>query len=50
MNPRGAWRRCVVPGAHFMVMLDDEIYRAERYDIPLALILADAPGAYVLEP
>ena len=26
-------------------MLDDEIYRAERYDIPLSLILADAPGA-----
>ena len=41
---RGAWRRCVVPATHFMVMLDDEIYRAERYGIAISLILADAPG------
>ena len=35
----------VVPARQFMSMLKDEIYRAERYGIPMSLIMAYAPSA-----
>ena len=37
--------RRVVPGDQFIVRLDDEIYRAERYSTPLCLIVAEIPDA-----
>ena len=37
--------RRVVPADQFIVRLDDEIYRAERYNIALCLIVAEVPDA-----
>ena len=41
----GVDRGPVLPAEQFMVRLHEEIYRAERYGIPMSLVLADVRSA-----
>src|SRR5437870_3502106 len=44
MRPPRIEHGYVLPAEQFLARLDDEIYRAERYSIPLCLLVAQLPA------
>ncbi len=42
--PRRPYPRWVLPIPQFLLRFDDEVYRAQRYDMPLSLVVAHVPA------